>query len=684
MVPKRKCLDVGVLLAITAASTLAASTLPAVAAENTPPGSPSLEVTQVIYPTLDTDVRGTSTTPTHWLKTLEVANAGTPDSSESRSAYLKFDVKSGIPGTLTAARLEMTLKGAVSAGSTTLTTGFVANDSWAPTRERAEQPQFEMTGATKLPSTDIPGTSSSLQNSGGSTTYSAEVGEAAATERTGDGTLSLRVSADQVEPGKVLSFISDDGGVGVQRPHLVLTTVLTDPKEIADFKQAERDLASARSLLEKSKVATSNLPLQTRGLSPESVTWSSWDTEIITDGGEVTRPQKEIGDAHVKLDVSVTHGAVKMRDRFEVEVPAREVAEEPRPTPAKVDTVELESTVKTLIADRWSNDFTHVEYPSQNIANEVLVHPGESIQSAVDTLAAQGGGVVRLTEGIHTVAAKINLKNIITIVGAGRDHTVIRYQGTGAAIGTAQRTLTDVVVKDLTIAGERGTANLSHGVLLEGVDPVASRHSRIALQNLTVKDFTVHGVHMKRSSNIIMSNTKVHHNGEANGLYHNVYWLFDNNILQSDVDMSNPIRGKGAKYTSTSNVIVQRAQIRNSTVNGVQADGANDNKILFHKFDITGSGKTALWFIAEIFSNPNQYTEDPLNAPRDVIINESKITGNKRGGVWKIASNVQVINSTFANRDSDLLLMKSYPTFENTTFTHPPQYFTDPAKVPLF
>lgn len=683
MVPSRKSLPLGGLLAFTVASSLAAPALPA-AADNSPSGSPSLEVTQVIYPTIDTDVRGTSTVPSHWLKTLEVANAGTPDSSDSRSAYLKFDVKSQIPGTVTGARLEMTLRDAATTGATTLTTGFVANDSWVPTRERAEQPQFEMTGATKLPSTDIPGTSSAVQNGDGSAKYSAQVGEAAIAERAGDGTLSLRVTADQVDPNKVLGFYSDEGGVRDQRPHLVVTTVLTDPKEIADFKQAERDLASAQALLEKHKVATSDLPLLTRGLSAETVTWSSWDQDVITDAGEVKRPQNVVGDAQVKLDVAVSRGSVKLTDRFEVAVPARESAEAPLPTTSKVDTVELEPAVNNLITERWSNQFMHVEYPKQNLANEVVVRPGESIQSAIDTVAAQGGGVVRLTEGVHTVASRISLKNLTTIVGAGRDHTVIRYQGTGTAIGTAQKILTDVVVKDLTLAGERGTPKLSHGVLLEGIDPVASRHSRIALQNLSVKDFTVHGVHMKRASNIIVSNAKVHHNGEANGLYHNVYWLFDNKILQSDVDMSNPVRGKGAKYTSTSNVIVQRAQVRNSSVNGVQADGANDDKILFHKFDVTGSGKTALWFIAEIFSNPNQYTEDPMNAPRDVIISESEITGNKRGGVWKIASNVHVVNSTFANSDSDLLLMKSYPTFENTTFVHPPQYFTDPAQVPLF
>jgi hypothetical protein len=121
MVPTPKSVPAACLLAFTVASVVAASGLPAVA-DDSPAKGPPLEVTQVLYPTIDTDVRGTSTVPTHWLKTLEVANGGTPDSVESRSAYLKFDVKSHIPGTVSGARLEMTLNNAAAAGSTTLTT----------------------------------------------------------------------------------------------------------------------------------------------------------------------------------------------------------------------------------------------------------------------------------------------------------------------------------------------------------------------------------------------------------------------------------------------------------------------------------------------------------------------------------------------------------------------------------
>lgn len=129
MVPSQRSVPVAGLLAFAVASAALVSAGPAVAAE-APASGPFLAVTQVVYPSIDTDVRGTGTAPSHWLKSLEVANAGSQDSPDSRSAYLKFDVKSHIPGTVTGARLELTLEEASAAGSTTVTTGFVGNDSW--------------------------------------------------------------------------------------------------------------------------------------------------------------------------------------------------------------------------------------------------------------------------------------------------------------------------------------------------------------------------------------------------------------------------------------------------------------------------------------------------------------------------------------------------------------------------
>jgi hypothetical protein len=212
--------------------------------------------------------------------------------------------------------------------------------------------------------------------------------------------------------------------------------------------------------------------------------------------------------------------------------------------------------------------------------------------------------------------------------------------------------------------------------------PESAHHHRIALQDLTVKNFPGHGVHIKRATDIITDHLTSEYNGERGSLFHNSYWLFDNRILQCDTQLSKPVLGKGAKYTSTSDVITQRMEIHHAVGNGIQADGSNDVRIFFQQVNISDVGKSALWMICEIFKTPNVYTEDPTYAPNYVIINASSFVDNLRGGVWKIAQNVLVRNSVFDNIQNDLILMKSYPVFENTTFKHAPEYFTDNSLVP--
>ena len=81
-------------------------------------------------------------------------------------------------------------------------------------------------------------------------------------------------------------------------------------------------------------------------------------------------------------------------------------------------------------------------------------------------------------------------------------------------------------------------------------------------KNITVADWSKHGVHIKRTNNIIMDQCDIQYNGSAGGLHHNVYFLYNKYLLQSDCDMSFPVKGKGNKYTSFEYVIAQRCTIR--------------------------------------------------------------------------------------------------------------------------
>ncbi|MBA2810219.1 hypothetical protein E0500_023180 [Streptomyces sp. KM273126] len=641
-------------------------------------------VETTLFPVIDTDTVGTTNQDRSWADTLAVNNAGGLDAPDSMAAFVQFKVGDGAvaPGAVVEARLVLTTTPR-SAGDKDirLATGMFTNDYWNALNPRRADPSFILTGATKPAVTPIEGAEAPLVTRRGTTTYQADVTTAVSSEREGDGFLSLRVW-NETAGGRAAEFYSDSGTYGDLRPRLVVTS-RTDLSTARDQADAASDLATvSRAIARRADHAVEDLPMPDRGRRGSSISWWSWDEQHLRDDGTVTRPADSLPDATVFVDVTITKGEVRLKDRFRVVIPHETRSEDAPEVDATVRPVKIEGEVLDLIASKWDNDFTHVTYPRQVLDHEVAVSPGESIQAAVNQVGAAGGGVVRLGEGVHELDAPLDLRDRVTLVGAGQGRTVVRYSGPDYAIGTTDKQLTDVVIKGMTLEGIRGDLDAPTGIYFAGADPVSARHQRIVLQDLTVQNFGGHGIHMKRTSDIITDRLTSMYNGERHSLFHNVYWLFDNNILQSDADMSKPIRGKGAKYTSTADVIVQRAEIRHTTRNAVQADGSDDERIFFHRFDISGAGATALWMICEIFHNPGQYTEDPTYSPRQVIINRSNIVNNKRGGVWKIVTDVQVLNSRFDNIDSDLMLLKTHPVYRNTTFTHVPEHYTDRYDVP--
>nr|WP_166682342.1 immunoglobulin-like domain-containing protein [Streptomyces sp. 846.5] len=633
---------------------------------------------------LDTDTVGATPRPRRWASTLGVRNAGGIDAADSQASYLQFNISPAVvPGTIVSATIVLTATPDSTAPvGTQLTSAFVADDTWNGEQVTRYDPIFTLTGATQPTATDIAGSTTPLRADRGAVRYAGDVTSAARTknESDGDGRLSLRIWTD--DQNAAAQFYSDDHSIGDNRPALLVTFKPTTDRDRKDAADAAKDLADAREYLRRLGPVKHDIALPAFGVHGSRLTWSSRDDQHLNDRGRVTRPTADLPDADVALDLKVTNGSVTLTDRLQVVVPKDPGAEAAIPIDAALRPVIVEQEVTGLISQQWGTAFTPVTAPTQVLTREIPVAPGQSIQAAIDAVAAAGGGVVRLGAGTHPLTTPLNMRSTVTLVGAGQDRTVIQYTGTGSAITTTLKQIEDVVMKGFTLEGVKGDLGGAIGIYFAGADPESAHHHRIALQDLTVKNFPGHGVHMKRTTDIITDHLTSMYNGESNSLFHNSYWLFDNRILQSDTQLSKPVLGKGAKYTSTSDVITQRMEIHQTTGNGIQADGSNDVRILFQKLNISDAGKTALWMICEIFSNPNQYTEDPTYAPNYVIVNESSFLDNLRGGVWKIAQNVFVRNSVFRNLEDDLILMKSNPVFENVTFKHAPEYFTDNSLVP--
>ncbi|MBJ2175940.1 hypothetical protein JBL43_16920 [Aureibaculum sp. A20] len=347
----------------------------------------------------------------------------------------------------------------------------------------------------------------------------------------------------------------------------------------------------------------------------------------------------------------------------------------------KLEKVIIEPEVYTIMSDKWDKEFIHVTYPKQWLETIIHVKPGESIQNAIDKANSAGGGVVLLEEGTYILENTITLKSKITLVGAGKKKTILKQgpnmQGSGFNIEDKPQ-ITDLVIKDLTLKGTR--KGKSNGILIRGRNE--SRHTRIMLQNINVTDWSAQGVHMKRTNNIIMDNCNFQFNGSAGGLYHNVYFLYNKYILQSDCDMSYPVKGKGNKYTSCEYVLSQRCTIKDTKTNGIQIDHEEAGYIFFHKYHISGCARVALWFPCEDYYNKYNYTENPKYAPQKVILNRCEIINNTWGAMWRAVNESYVINSVFDNENIDMGLLKCDVIMENSTFKKGNEIYTDKKQWP--
>jgi hypothetical protein len=353
---------------------------------------------------------------------------------------------------------------------------------------------------------------------------------------------------------------------------------------------------------------------------------------------------------------------------------------------AQVDTyrysiIHIESEVDSIMNEKWANEFKHVEYPKQWVNNVIKVPLGASIQEAINTANQAGGGIVVLEEGTYVLAKSITLKSKVTITGAGKLKTILLKGPTMTGSGfNAEDTpqLIDVVIRNLTLKGTR--SGKSNGILIRGKNE--ARHSRIMLQNMDVTDWSAQGVHMKRTNNIIMDTCNFQYNGSGGGLYHNVYFLYNKYILQSDCDMSYPIKGKGNKYTSCEYVLAQRCTIKECLGNGIQADHEEAGYIFFHKYHVSGCGRVALWFPCEHYYDKYNYTENSKYAPQKVILNRCEIVNNTWGAMWRMVNNSYVINSVFDNKKIDMGLLKCGVTFEKSTFKKGNKIYEDVKQWP--
>jgi hypothetical protein len=110
-----------------------------------------------------------------------------------------------------------------------------------------------------------------------------------------------------------------------------------------------------------------------------------------------------------------------------------------------------------------------------------------AIQTAIDTISADGGGILWIPEGIYQLSSALSVPSEVAIYGAGLDSTILRMTALSTATEIIKNSPTaadlgsrNIVIQDLTI---RGNSAVTAGILLSAV--YRSTFERIRVQSIT-------------------------------------------------------------------------------------------------------------------------------------------------------------------------------------------------------
>ena len=170
---------------------------------------------------------------------------------------------------------------------------------------------------------------------------------------------------------------------------------------------------------------------------------------------------------------------------------------------------------------------------SQAAANAVIVHPGESIQAALDAAALNAAngknGWVLATAGLHKLPGTLKIPSGVTLSGEGLGTILLLDPASGLrdAIVNATDDLHDVTLCDLVLEGSttpeipsdpnsnrsyRGGYNRG-GIMFLGTREGALKN--ITFRNLTVRNCTYNGIFLTGAANLKITSCDLNENGAS-------------------------------------------------------------------------------------------------------------------------------------------------------------------------
>ncbi|MGN0233740.1 MAG: glycosyl hydrolase family 28-related protein [Bacteroidaceae bacterium] len=211
----------------------------------------------------------------------------------------------------------------------------------------------------------------------------------------------------------------------------------------------------------------------------------------------------------------------------------------------------------------------------QIFALDVTVQPGDDIQAAIDRVsAANTKGKVILGEGVYECTETLVLKNYVTIVGAGRDKTTLRFAAgdfTALQNKGEYSVLKDAGVENLRMEGEtKGTERYAVSITALG----DTQHRNITFCDVEITNLGMS--HFKRCTNLVVKNCYFHDNffspDEGGSLYfQNLYIRYCEGVTLQDCDLSGNPSSSCLHFVGGTGITLSHVTGNNSLVQ----DGVN-------------------------------------------------------------------------------------------------------------
>lgn len=248
-------------------------------------------------------------------------------------------------------------------------------------------------------------------------------------------------------------------------------------------------------------------------------------------------------------------------------------------------------------------------------ALDVSVSAGGDIQSAIDKVAAAGGGSVTLATGTYLLSTTLQIADKVRLSGQGSASTEI-VGGDFPVIKQAREGLRDVVIEKLKVTG-KPTVNC-YGILIEAYK---MRHENITLREVEVTGAGM-GVHIKRADNVLIEKSNIHANGcvGKERFYHNLYIRACDRVRIVDCTLDRSTTGNGLNISYCKDIFVERTTARDNFFRGMRAAETDGFSVV--DCSITGNGGTGL--IAN---------QEKGNVTKRIDLRKNTISENRDGGI---------------------------------------------------